>query len=83
MSGGQEQVFGGVPAWLLVEYLKELGGEQADDASVRGRGWSATVAARPRPAGALSMGRVAVTIEGPEGKRVMEELRRKALRGGG
>lgn len=83
MSERQERVFGGVPAWLLVEYLVELGGEETDSTSVRGPGWSATVAALPGPAAAFSIGRVAVTIAGPEAERVMQELRQKALRGGG
>jgi len=83
LSERQERVFGGVPAWLLVEYLVELGGQKSDERSIEGPGWTATATAAPRPAGGMGIGRVTVTIEGREAERVMEELRRKALRGGG
>ena len=80
---GYDVTFGGVPAWLLGDYLVDLGGQRSHDSTVAGDGWRATLAAHPRPPGAHSVGRVTVTIEGPEAKRVMEELRRKAQRGGG
>lgn len=83
MSEQAEQLFGGVPAWLLADYLVDLGGQRSQDSMVTGDGWRATLAANAKPPGAHSVGRVTVTIEGPEAKRIMEELRRKAQRGGG
>lgn len=83
MSERQERVFGGVPAWLLEEYLVELGGQKRDEGSIEGPGWTATATTAPRPGGGVGIGRVTVTIEGREAERVMEELRRRALRGGG
>ena len=83
MSEQAEQLFGGVPAWLLADYLIDLGGLRSHDSTVAGDGWRATLAASARPPGAHSVGRVTVTIEGPEAERIMEELRRKAQRGGG
>ena len=83
MSGPQEVVFGGVPAWLLAEYLVELGGQKSDVTGVTGDGWSATLVAGARPLGSLSIGRVTVTIAGQEARRVLQQLRKKAQRGGG
>ena len=83
MSGPQEVVFGGVPAWLLAEYLAELGGRKSGATGVTGDGWSATLEAGAKPPGSLSIGRVRVTIAGPEAERVMQQLREKAQRGGG
>ncbi len=83
MSERAEQIFGGVPSWLLADYLVDLGGQRSEDSMVTGDGWRAMLAAHARPPGAHSVGRVTVTIEGPEAKRIFEELRRKAQRGGG
>lgn len=83
MSEQAEQLFGGVPAWLLADYLVDIGGQRSGDSMVTGDGWRATLAANARPQGAHSVGRVTVTIEGPEAMRIMGELRRKAQRGGG
>ncbi|HSP54241.1 MAG TPA: DUF1952 domain-containing protein [Dehalococcoidia bacterium] len=83
MTEPQQEAFGGVPAWLLLEYLVELGGHRDDDGTVGGEGWRARLDARPKPAGGLSIGRVTVTIDGPESAQVMARLREKAQRGGG
>jgi hypothetical protein len=82
VSERQEETFGGVPAWLLAEYLAELGGS-GDDGLVVGHGWRATIEAQRRPPGTMAIGRVRMSIEGPEAERVMEALRAKAQRGGG
>jgi hypothetical protein len=80
----REQVFGGVPTWLLADYLVDLGGKAAGDkTAVEAKGWSARLRPVPAALDGLGIGRVTVTIEGPESARVMEELRRKAQRGGG
>lgn len=84
MSAGEQETFGGIPAWLLADYLAGLGGQRRDgDEFVQGPGWSATLVRGVRSLDGLSIGRVTVTIEGPEAGRVMAELRKKAQRGGG
>lgn len=77
----EEATFGGVPAWLLREYLLELGGRQVGDV-VRGPGWTARLTAG-RDARALGIARVTVRIEGPAAAQAMAALRAKAQRGGG
>ncbi len=79
----QEQVFGGVPAWLLADYLADLGGERVNEEVVAGDGWSATLEQHSKPPGSLTIGRITVTIEGREASRIMRLLRDKAQRGGG
>ena len=77
-----EIVFGGMPAWLLAEYLVELGGARTDDgAAVRGDGWHATLA--PAPTTPPAIARITVTIEGDRAAAVLEQLRTTAQRGGG
>lgn len=76
-------VFGGVPAWLLADYLVDLGGRRVRDELVEGDGWSATLQRTVRPLGSLSIGRVTVTIEGSQAASLMQQLRTKAQRGGG
>ena len=78
-----EVVFGGVPAWLLADYLVDLGGHRVSDDLDEGEGWSATLQRAVRPPGSLSIGRVTVTITGPDSAPVMQQLREKAQRGGG
>ena len=73
-------VFGGMPAWLLEAYLVELGG-RSDGGGVAGDGWRATLASARDPG--IAIGRVTVTVEGEHAQRVVEDLRRKAQRGGG
>ena len=77
-----EVVFGGMPAWLLADYLVELGGTRTDaGAAVRGDGWRATLT--PAPTTPPAIARITVTIEGPHADDVMQQLRKKAQRGGG
>lgn len=77
-----EVVFGGMPSWLLEEYLVELGGARtADGLAVTGDGWRATLT--PAPTTPPAIARVTVTIEGPAAAATLEQLRIKARRGGG
>lgn len=76
-------VFNGIPAWLLADYLADLGGTPSPNGVITGDGWSAVLEADPRPPGALGLGRVTVTIDGPHAAEAMAELRVKARRGGG
>ncbi len=80
---GPQVTFGGVPAWLLTAYLVELGGAEDGAGRLRGEGWTATLAEVAPEPGALRVGRVTVTIEGPAAAETMAALRRKAMRGGG
>jgi hypothetical protein len=78
VSERQEQLFGGVPAWLLADYLVDLGGKRIGDdvsrAKVGRRRWTA-VARRSRH------WRVTVTFDG-RGQRIMQQLRRRRSGGG-
>jgi hypothetical protein len=78
-----EVTFSGVPAWLLADYLVELGGTQDEPGTVRGAGWTARLVSSERKVGRLSLGRVTVTIEGGGAEETMAALRKKAQRGGG
>ncbi len=75
--------FGGVPVWLLFEYLIELGGSRRGDAAVGADGWAATLTPARERVGALTMTRVTVVIEGHRAEETLAALRRKALRSGG
>ncbi len=77
----EQATFGGIPAWLLRDYLLELGGRQVGE-EVHGPGWTARLAAS-RDQGALGLARVTVAIEGPAAAEAMAALRAKAQRGGG
>ena len=83
MNERRQVVFGGVPAWLLADYLVDLGGRRLSDELVEGDGWSATLQRAVSPLGSLSIGRVTVTIAGPCAVPLMQQLRTKAQRGGG
>ena len=76
-----EVVFGGMPAWLLEAYLLELGGERDGAGAVHGDGWRATLT--PAPTAPPAIARITVTIEGEHAAAVLEQLRKKAQRGGG
>lgn len=78
-----EVTFGGVPAWLLVAYLEELGGERHGEDTVRGEGWTATLVRSKGGRGGITVGQVTVTIEGQAAEETMAALRKKAQRGGG
>ncbi len=76
-----EVTFGGMPAWLLEDYLVEIGGVRTDDNTVAGDGWRATLT--PAPTTPPAIARVTVKIEGPDADDAMRNLRSKAQRGGG
>lgn len=78
-----EATFGGVPTWLLIAYLEELGGQRRGERVVEGAGWSAALIEEERPTGTLAVRRVTVRLAGPGAALVLEALRKKALRGGG
>jgi hypothetical protein len=80
-----ETVFGGMPQWLLEEYLLELGGARAGDGAITGDGWRATLAARDAGPGhgGAGIARIEVRIEGPAAGDMLAALRAKAQRGGG
>jgi hypothetical protein len=76
-----EVTFGGMPAWLLEEYLIELGGARTGNGAVAGDGWRAILTAAPTTPPAIA--RITVAIEGPRADDLMQQLRTKAQRGGG
>jgi hypothetical protein len=78
-----EITFSGIPAWLLIAYLVEMGGTEKDVGTVHGEGWTARLASDKRKVGSIAIGRVTVTIEGVAGDETMAVLRKKAQRGGG
>jgi len=78
-----EIVFGGMPAWLLEEYLVELGGSRAADGTVEGDGWLATLESWRSNTSGVAIARVTVTIEGDRAAMMLAALRKKAQRGGG
>jgi hypothetical protein len=80
---GYHVTFGGVPAWLLADYLVDLGGDRVGEDRVVGEGWTATLERHAKPPGSLTIGRVTVTVEGTAAARIIEQLREKAQRGGG
>jgi hypothetical protein len=78
-----EVTFSGMPAWLLVAYLEELGGTREGEDEVADERWSARLVRSKGGRGSIKIGRVTVTIEGEEAEGTMEALRKKAQRGGG
>jgi molybdopterin synthase sulfur carrier subunit len=76
----------GVPIWLLVEYLVELGGRRESDTSLAGEGWRARLTPLADvQIGALRIGEVRVEIEGDAAcvARLELGLTPKLLRAGG
>lgn len=78
-----EVTFSGVPGWLLISYLEELGGIREGDDTVRGQGWTASLVRSTGGLGGIKLGRETVTIKGEAADVTMEALRKKAQRGGG
>lgn len=74
---------GGLPPWLLADYLRRWGaveteeGWRADGAWVRFRGLPA------RAVGGLRTSRLAVEVGGPEAERWVRRISAGAMRGGG
>jgi uncharacterized protein DUF1952 len=76
----------GVPDWLMVEYLEELGGLQTSDFVVQGEGWSASISkATPNRIGVLEVGGATVEFTGDDDvlEALFVELHKKTQRGGG
>ena len=57
-----------MPVWLLVEYLKEIGGQPDDFGGYCGEGWSATIEKMENfTIGSLSVGQVRLIFKGESG----------------
>jgi hypothetical protein len=75
----------GIPYFLLVEYLEELGGTSLSDDQVQGPGWSVKlVRMEPFRLGSLSVGqtRLEMKIEDNLVDDFMERFGKKTLRAG-
>lgn len=76
----------GVPAWLMRDYLIELGGTEVGIDCVSGDGWKARFARiDPYKIGSISVGRIRLDIEGEQNviESLMPRLEIKLMRGGG
>lgn len=76
----------GIPAWLLRDYLTELGGRAQADDNVIGLGWQARLTqADDYALGSLRVGQVHLELHGQA--EAIEQIRRalepKLVRGGG
>ena len=81
----EEFIYGGIPFWLLREYLEELGGVAEAEDRVVGDGWIATISKRePEKIGSLRVGRVGLQLEGdPDAiARLKPALEKKTMRAG-
>lgn len=75
----------GIPFFLLVEYLEELGGTVVNDDQVQGPGWSVSLTRmEPFRLGSLSVGqtRLEIDIEDHLIDDFMERFGKKTLRAG-
>ncbi len=76
----------GVPDWLMKKYLTDLGGSETEQHTIVGDGWEAVVCkGEPARIGSLVCGRIELDISGGEEivESLLEQLDRKAIRGGG
>jgi hypothetical protein len=81
-----ETVIRGLPLWLLRDYLVQLGARPDADGTLRGPGWSASLAqAEDFAIGSLRVGQVSLRLEGaPEAVAAAQAaLQPKLLRAGG
>ncbi len=81
-----DRVITGMPAWLMRKYLGDLGAGPAVDGWQRGAGWAAHVEeVEDFTVGSLRVGQVRLRIEASEEvmARLLPELEKKLLRGGG
>ena len=75
----------GIPFFLLMEYLEELGGTATDEGRVEGPGWRAVLERmEPFRIGSLSVGQTKVTLEIEDHlvDDLMERFSLKTLRAG-
>ena len=95
-DGIHERVLRGIPRWLLVDYLEDLGGSAVDAAAgvdlspdedlVIGDGWQARVTQlEDYKIGALSSGQVRLVVTGDpdEVRGMLSRLAPRLFRGGG
>jgi len=75
----------GIPFFLLVEYLEELGGTVINDEQIDGPGWSVTLTRmEPFRLGSLSVGqtRLEIQIDDDRVDDFIEQFGKKTLRAG-
>ncbi len=76
----------GIPFFLLVEYLEEMGGKPLNDQQVQGPGWTVTLSRmEPFKIGSLSIGqtRLEIQIEDAAVDKFIKVFGQKTLRAGG
>ncbi len=76
----------GIPFFLLVEYLEEMGGRSLNDQQVQGPGWTVTLSRmEPFKIGSLSIGqtRLEIQIEDDAVDEFIKIFGQKTLRAGG
>lgn len=81
-----ERVVRGIPAWLMGEYLQELGGVGQGNGRFAGPDWSAHVAQiEDFQIGSLRIGQIRFVLQGKNDAIVtlQQQLEVKLLRGGG
>jgi len=82
----RDLVVTGVPLWLLRDYLVDAGGTADGDHTVRGDGWTATLAqAEDHVVGSLRVGRVRIVVTGDDDAvaRTWASLEPRLIRAGG
>ena len=76
----------GIPYFLLVEYLQELGGSLSGENQINGAGWQVRLERmEPFRIGSLSVGqtRLIMELEDPIAAEFQERFLKKTLRAGG
>ncbi|AFV76866.1 MoaD family protein [Thermus oshimai JL-2] len=83
-GGVFRQDYGGLPAWLLEEYLRSWGGAKEGEGVYRLKGaWVRFFEVEPLQVGRLSVPRLRVEVEGEEGEAWAGRIALAASRGGG
>ncbi|OAQ52673.1 hypothetical protein HTG_10125 [Natrinema mahii] len=86
MATRTERSFRGISERLVVRYLTNLGGEQVDDDTVEGEGWTATFSSETVAIGpSLQLTEVTIVFEGEAEtlEPLVENFAQKAMRAGG